>query len=83
MYRYVHVIILIVVVFAGMSTVQEVVAARHCGLRLLACSLITNKCIMEYDSNETVSHEEVLQISKERAKAMESLMSAVVKKITV
>jgi len=66
-----------------MSTVQEVVAARHCGLKLLACSLVTNKCILEYDSNQTVSHEEVLQTGKERAKAMESLISAVVKKITV
>ena len=71
------------VLFAGMSTVQEVVAARHCGLKVMACSLITNKCIMEYDSKETVSHEEVLQTGKERAKAMESLIEAAVKKITV
>ena len=26
----------------GMSTIHEVVAARHCGLRVLAVSMITN-----------------------------------------
>lgn len=29
---------------AGMSTVHEVVTAKHCGLRCLAFSLITNTC---------------------------------------
>ena len=29
---------------AGMSTVHEVVTAKHCGLRCLAFSLITNSC---------------------------------------
>lgn len=31
----------------GMSTVPEVIAARHCGLRILAMSLVTNKAVME------------------------------------
>ena len=29
---------------AGMSTVHEVVTAKHCGLKCLAFSLITNTC---------------------------------------
>ena len=66
-----------------MSTAQEVVTARHCGLKVLACSLITNKSILEYDTDETVCHEEVLETGKQRAKAMESLISAVVRKIAV
>ena len=30
----------------GMSTVPEIVTARHCGLRVLAFSLVTNKAVL-------------------------------------
>ena len=30
----------------GMSTVPEIVAARHCGLRVIALSLVTNKAVL-------------------------------------
>ena len=30
----------------GMSTVPEIVTARHCGLRVLAFSLVTNKVVL-------------------------------------
>uniref|UniRef100_A0A663DVZ5 purine-nucleoside phosphorylase n=1 Tax=Aquila chrysaetos chrysaetos TaxID=223781 RepID=A0A663DVZ5_AQUCH len=44
----------------GMSTVPEVIVARHCGLRVLGISLITNKAVMNYNSQEKANHEEVL-----------------------
>lgn len=31
----------------GMSTVPEIVVARHCGVRVLALSLVTNKAVLE------------------------------------
>ncbi|KAF2434660.1 hypothetical protein EJ08DRAFT_425375 [Tothia fuscella] len=31
----------------GMSTVPEIIVARHCGIRVLAFSLITNKAVLE------------------------------------
>uniref|UniRef100_A0A672LSG1 purine-nucleoside phosphorylase n=1 Tax=Sinocyclocheilus grahami TaxID=75366 RepID=A0A672LSG1_SINGR len=46
----------------GMSTVHEVIVARHCGMRVFALSLITNKAVMDYDSEEKANHEEVLLI---------------------
>jgi purine-nucleoside phosphorylase len=45
----------------GMSTVHEVIVARHAGLRVLACSGITNVAIDEIDSDADANHEEVLE----------------------
>ena len=43
----------------GMSTVPEVIAARHCGMRVLGFSGITNK---NSDNGEAMTtHEEVLE----------------------
>ncbi|KAF0307081.1 Purine nucleoside phosphorylase [Amphibalanus amphitrite] len=44
----------------GMSTVAEVVVARHCGMRVFAFSLITNKCIMDWDTDDEPLHTEML-----------------------
>jgi xanthosine phosphorylase len=42
----------------GMSTVPEVIAARHCGLRVAAVSVVTN--LAEGMSAEPLSHEQTL-----------------------
>jgi purine-nucleoside phosphorylase len=44
----------------GMSTAHEVVVARHAGMRVLACSGITNQTIDTVDSDREVNHQEVL-----------------------
>lgn len=48
----------------GMSTVHEVVAARHMGMRVLAFSSITNEAISEIDSDHDANHEEVLEAGR-------------------
>jgi purine-nucleoside phosphorylase len=47
----------------GMSTVQEVIAARHVGLSVYAMSVITDLGIREADN--IITHEEVLQAAAE------------------
>jgi purine-nucleoside phosphorylase len=47
----------------GMSTVQEVIAARHAGMDVFAMSVITDLGIREEDN--IITHEEVLQAARE------------------
>jgi purine-nucleoside phosphorylase len=44
----------------GMSTVPEVIVARHMGMRVLGISGISNAAVHDPDAEEEVSHEEVL-----------------------
>ncbi len=44
----------------GMSTVHEVLVARHAGMRVMACSGITNVAIDAVDTELEATHEEVL-----------------------
>lgn len=48
----------------GMSTVHEVLVARHAGMRVLACSGVTNECIDTVDTTQDTNHEEVLDAGK-------------------
>ncbi len=49
----------------GMSTVQETILARHCGLRVAAISVITN--LAEGMSPEPLSHEQTLRDAQRAA----------------
>lgn len=64
-----------------MSTVPEVVVARHCGLRVFGFSLITNKVIMDYESQEKANHEEVLNSGKQAAQKLEQFVSILMNSI--
>ncbi len=57
----------------GMSTVQEVIAACHCGMKVFAVSVVTDLGIR--DDDNVITHEEVLHA----AKAAEPKMTALIK----
>ncbi|XP_060761370.1 purine nucleoside phosphorylase-like [Neoarius graeffei] len=65
----------------GMSTVHEVIVARHSGMQVFALSLITNKAVMDYDSEEKANHEEVLQTGEQRSQQLLKLVSTIVSRI--
>uniref|UniRef100_A0A8D0G3T3 purine-nucleoside phosphorylase n=1 Tax=Sphenodon punctatus TaxID=8508 RepID=A0A8D0G3T3_SPHPU len=65
----------------GMSTVPEVIVARHCGMRVFGFSLITNKAVLDYDTKEKANHEEVLEASRKSARTLEKMVSVLVQRI--
>jgi len=62
----------------GMSTVPEVIVARHGGMRVLGLSLISNSLAHAHDK---VSHEEVLAAGKNAVPKLVALILAVLKRI--
>jgi xanthosine phosphorylase len=56
----------------GMSTVQETILARHCGLRVAAVSVITN--LAEGMSDEPLSHEQTLRAAEAGAADLTRLL---------
>jgi len=60
----------------GFSTVQEVIAARHAGMRVLGLSVITNLCDPDHPENATV--ESVIALAKQAAGRLETLIEKVV-----
>jgi purine-nucleoside phosphorylase len=62
-----------------MSTVLEVIVARHAGVRVLAISLITNKAIPEVEEGAT--HEEVMEMGKVGAARLATLLGSLLPEI--
>lgn len=65
----------------GMSTVPEIIAAKHVGMKVLGLALITNKVVLE-KQEETVhcSHAEVLEAVTNSGKRVENLVKAIISK---
>lgn len=63
----------------GMSTVQEVIAARHLGMRVLGISCITNAAAGL--TNEVLKHEDVQRAAQAASAALQRLVAAIVGKL--
>ena len=60
----------------GMSTVQEVIAAVHCGMKVFAMSIITDLGIRE--ENNIITHEEVLAAANKTEPKMTKLFTQLI-----
>jgi len=60
----------------GMSTVPEVIAAAHCGLRTLGITCITDMAVA--DHLEPLTHEQVVRVAEETRPKFVSLLKAVI-----
>ena len=63
----------------GMSTAHEVVVARHAGMRVMACSGITNVAIDSADTGLEATHEEVLDAGKVILPRLTSILKGVLR----
>jgi purine-nucleoside phosphorylase len=63
----------------GMSTVLEVIVARHAGVRVLAISLITNKATPDVEVGAT--HEEVIEVGRIGAARLATLLGSLLPEI--
>ncbi|XP_030766212.1 uncharacterized protein LOC115890188 [Sitophilus oryzae] len=64
----------------GMSTIPEVLVAKHCGLKVFGFSLITNECVADYDSEKQPNHEEVLAAVNSRTQQLKDFVIKVIEK---
>jgi purine-nucleoside phosphorylase len=63
----------------GMSTVHEVIVARHMGLEVLGLSLVTNMAAGVLD--EIINHEEVMEIGRRVEAQFTSLVKALIPQV--
>jgi purine-nucleoside phosphorylase len=77
-YRYLHTIGADAV---GMSTVPEVIVARHAGLKVLALSVITDIGIREEDNQ--ITHEDVLAASRAAEPRLSRLIQGWIRRVSL
>lgn len=63
----------------GMSTVPEAIAARHCGLKVLAMSCVSN--LAAGMSDEKIHHEEVMEAGQKVANTFKELLERIIPKL--
>lgn len=63
----------------GMSTVQEVIAAVHCGMKVFAISVITDLGIR--DEENTITHQEVLDAANAAAPKLTAVFKTIIESL--
>lgn len=67
----------------GMSTVHEVLVARHMGMRVLAFSGVTNVAFDSIDTQAETNHEEVLEVGAQIVPRLTTILRGVLRALAV
>ena len=62
----------------GMSTIPEVIVARHCGMRVFGMSVITNKCNTDNTPNNFNDGDDVVRAADAAADRMCAIFTRLV-----
>ena len=65
----------------GMSTVPEVIAAKHGGMKVLGFSVITDRCVPE-EGLKPLTAEEVLEAAERGGRTLSELISEIVRRMS-
>ena len=66
---------------AGMSTVPEVIVARHCGLKVMGVSIITDEANDNRDEDVVIDGAEIVMIADQAADRMNALFTRVIEEL--
>ncbi|VDP61759.1 unnamed protein product [Schistosoma mattheei] len=67
----------------GMSTVPEVIVACHCGIKVLAVSLIANNSILDAENDVSINHEKVLAVAAKRADLLRMWFKQIITRVSL
>jgi purine-nucleoside phosphorylase len=67
----------------GMSTVPEVVAARHLGMRVLALCCVTNAALADSESGTPPDHKDVLAVAAAAGDDLAAVVEGVIGRLTL
>ena len=76
-YNYLHIIGATVV---GMSTVPEIIVAKHMGMRSCVLTAVTNKCF-PISAIKEVSHDEVIEVAQKTEQKISTIVNELIKRI--
>ncbi len=65
----------------GMSTAHEAIVAGHCGMKVLAFSIITDMVSLCYDEELFSEHDEIVQVAKQKGRDAEKLVVFFLKQV--
>jgi len=65
----------------GMSTVPEVIVAKHSGIKVIGISCVTDMAIL--DGSETISHEQVMEVANKTRPKFINLVKEVIHEVSL
>lgn len=64
--------------FSYYSFVVQIITARHCDITAFAFSVVTNKCVTDYESQNEPGHQEVVEVGQKRQFILAELVIRIV-----